>query len=66
MSGRQQQALVALGRQSMTAVAVAQRLDTNVGAAQRILDALYRRSLVTITPMGRYSATERGRKRVAA
>ena len=66
MSGRQQQTLRVMGRQSMTAVAVAQRLDTNVAGAQKVLDALYRRSLVTITPMGRYSATERGRKRVAA
>jgi len=66
MTAAQQQALRILGRQSMTAVAVAQRLDTTVAAAQKILDALYRRSLVTITPAGRWCATERGRKKVAA
>lgn len=66
LSTKQAAALHALGRQSMTLAGVAQNLDTTMPAAAKVLDALYRKSFVTITPMGRYAATERGRKKVAA
>ena len=66
MSVRQLAALRALGTRSMTTVGLASALDTTVPAAQKILDALFRRSLVTITPLERWTATERGRKKVAA
>lgn len=66
MSQKQLAALHALGRRSMTTAGVASALDTTMSGAQKILDALYRRSLVTITPMGKYAATERGRKKVAS
>lgn len=66
MTAAQQRVLTALGRQSLTAVGVAQRIDSTVAVAQHTLDALFRRSLVTITPAGRWAATERGRKKAAA
>lgn len=66
MTASQQRVLAALGRGSHTAVAVAQATDMTVRGAQKTLDALYRRSLVTISPAGRWCATERGRKKVAA
>lgn len=66
LSQKQTDALRALGRQSRTPVAIAATLDTSIAGAQRVLDALIRRNLVAITPMGRYAATERGRKKVAA
>lgn len=66
MSVSQERVLRALGSRSLSTVAVAQLVDGRVSAVQRTLDALYRRSLVTITPQQRWCATERGRRRVAA
>lgn len=66
VSLRQQQCLRALGRGAMSTVGVAQALDTTPGAAGKVLHALYRRSLVTVTETGRWCATERGRRKVAA
>ena len=67
MTVRQEQCLRALGRQAMTTVGVAQALDLSLPAAGKVLHALYRRSLVTIsTESGRWCATERGRRKVKA
>lgn len=66
MSSAQERVLLALGRQSMTLVGVASAVDGRVPETQKVLDALYRRSWVTITPMGRYCATDRGRRKVAS
>ena len=66
MSAAQEKVLLSLGRGSHTAVGVAQACDMTIGATHRCLDALFRRSLVTITPQQKWCLTERGRKRVAA
>lgn len=66
MSVAQHRVLLALGRRSMTVVGLAQAVDGNARSTQHTLDALYRKSLVTITPAGRWAVTERGRKRLAA
>lgn len=65
MSDRQMAALHALGDGAAhTPLEVARRLDTTLPAAQRVLEALYRRSLVLITESGRYCLSDRGRKKI--
>lgn len=68
MSAHQQAVLAVLGRrrQSMSLVAIASAVDRPVRTTQRTLDALFRRSLVLVTPEGRWCLSERGRKKVAA
>ena len=65
MTASQHAVLRALGDNPATVVTVASRVDGRVSSVYRTLDALTRRSLVTINPDGRYQATERGRKKVA-
>lgn len=38
------------------------RVDLPAPTSAKVLDALFRRSLVTVTDSGRWMATERGRK----
>ena len=66
MTASQEAVLRALGRRPMTAAGIATVLDARITAVQRTLDALYRRSLVTITEQGRWMATERGCRKVGA
>lgn len=64
MSASQDAVLRALGRRSMSTVSIASVVDARVVSVQRTLDALFRKSLVTISPSGKWSATERGRRKV--
>ena len=65
MSDRQMAALRALGDGGAhSLVEVATRMDTTLPAAQRVLDALYRRSLVRITDTGRWCLSDRGRTKL--
>lgn len=67
LSQGQTRALHTLQRHPMvTTVGLAQELDTTPAGAQKILDALYRRSLVLITDSGRWCISDRGRKAVSA
>lgn len=68
MSGHQQAVLDVLGRRghAMSVASVAMAVDRPVRTTQRTLDALFRRSLVLLTPEGRWCLSERGRKKVAA
>ncbi len=64
VSGPQHLVLHALGRRSHTAAQVAAATGMTAATCQRTLDALYRRSWATITPAGRWCATERGRRKI--
>ena len=64
MSPRQLSALHALADGPHTTFEIARRLDTTLPGAQKILDALYRRSLVLLTDTGRYCVSDRGRKKI--
>lgn len=67
MTGAQENLLRELCRsESRTLVGLAQHLDSKPSAIQKTLDALYRRSLVTVTDSGRWYVTDRGRKKVTA
>lgn len=68
MSVPQRDVLAALARRpgSMTAVGIAIAVDRPVRTVQHTLDALFRRSLVLLTPEGRWCLSERGRKKAAA
>lgn len=67
LSARQTATLLALAdEQAHTLVEVARRTDTTVRCAAHTLDALYRRSLVSLTPHGRWFLTGRGARQVAA
>lgn len=62
MTARQREVLVALGRGACSTTEVAMRVDLPAPTSAKVLDALFRRSLVTVTDSGRWMATERGRK----
>ena len=66
MTASQRSVLAALGRQPHTVASVAQRVDGRVNVVQDILNTLRLLGLVTLTPQGRWAATERGRKKAAA
>lgn len=68
MSGPQEKVLAALvvARQPLTAAAVAARVAGSVVSVTHTLDALYRRSLVTVHVDGRWTVTERGERKAAA
>lgn len=57
-------ALVVAGK-PLTARNVAARVAGDVSHVTRTLDALYRRSLVTLDGRDRWSATERGERKAA-
>ena len=65
MSETQRRILAVLGQRSLSLADVAREAGTTPAACSRALDALYRRGLATITPLGRWCATARGRRRVA-
>ena len=68
MSVAQEKVLGALitARQPLTVAAIAARVAGEPRTVQHTLDALYRRSLVTLHYDGRWSVTERGERKVAA
>jgi uncharacterized protein YjhX (UPF0386 family) len=65
MSERQRQTLAVLaGAEILTSQEIARRLDSQPGPTLRVLDALYRRSLIAITDDGAYHITGRGLRRL--
>lgn len=65
VSGLQRECLLTLGRRMLTTSGVAAEIDVSPPVAGKVLAALYRRSLVTITETGKWCTTERGRRKVA-
>jgi Mn-dependent DtxR family transcriptional regulator len=59
-------AALAVARQPLTVKAVAARVAGDTTHVQHTLDALYRRSLVTVHYDGRWTVTERGERKAAA
>lgn len=64
MTDTQREILRALGLRSMTMADLADRTGWHPRTVARSLDAMFRRSWVTLTSQGEWCATERGRKRL--
>ena len=68
MSVAQEKVLAALvvARQPLTVKAIAARVAGDAAHVQHTLDALYRRSLVTVHYERQWTVTERGERKAAA
>ncbi len=66
MSAAQRDVLTVLGTDDLPVRSLAVRLDKQARTVQHTLDALYRRSLVSVNPDGTWYGTDRGRKKAVA
>ena len=67
MSAAQELVLRAVDRRpGMTAISVCQQVDGRPPSVQKSLDALRRRGLIFFSESGKYYATERGSRKLAA